>query len=86
MEKDVVHTYSGILHSHLQGWNGAICSNTDTPRDDHTKWSKSEKERQRPHETAHMRNQKYDTNEPIYEAETESQPGEHTGGFQGAGA
>ena len=67
MEKDVVHTYSGILHSHLQGWNGAICSNTDTPRDDHTKWSKSEKERQRPHDTAHMRNQKYDTNEPIYD-------------------
>ena len=67
MEKDVAHIYSEILRSRLQGWNGAICSNTDAPRDDHTKWSKSERERQGPHDTAHMQNQKYDTNEPIYD-------------------
>ena len=28
----------------------AICSNVGVPRDDHTKWSKSEKERQIPYE------------------------------------
>ena len=28
----------------------AICSNVGVPRDDHTKWSKSEKERQMPYE------------------------------------
>ena len=27
-------------------WNIAICSNMDGPRDYHTKWSKSDKERQ----------------------------------------
>ena len=27
-------------------WNNAICSNKDGPRDDHTKWSKSDRERQ----------------------------------------
>ena len=27
-------------------WNDAICSNMDGPRDDHTKWSKSNTERQ----------------------------------------
>ena len=26
-------------------WNNAICSNMDGPRDDHTKWSKSDKDK-----------------------------------------
>ena len=27
-------------------WNNAICSNMDGPRDYHTKWNKSDRERQ----------------------------------------
>ena len=32
-------------------------------------WSKSERERQIPHDITNMWNLKYDTNEPIYETE-----------------
>ena len=44
----------------------------DGPRDDHTKQSKSERETQIPDFT-HMWNLKHDTNELIYETETDSQ-------------
>ena len=43
----------------------------DGPRDDHTKWTQSE--RQIPYDIAYMWNLKYDTNELIYKTETESQ-------------
>ena len=43
-KEDVVHIYNGILLSHKEEWNNAICSNMDGCRDYHTKWSKSEKE------------------------------------------
>ena len=52
--------------------NNAICSNMDRPRDHHTKRSMSERERQIPYIT-YMWNLKYDTNELIYETETDSQ-------------
>ena len=45
----------------------------DVTRDYHTKWSKSERERQIPYDITHMWNLKYDTNEPIYKTETDSQ-------------
>ena len=51
--------------------NTVICSNVDVTLDYHTKWSKSE--RQIPHGITCMWNLKYDTNEPIYETETDSQ-------------
>ena len=70
-KEDVVHTYNGILLSHKKEWNNAICSNMDATRDYHTNWSKSE--RQIPYDITYMWNLKYDTNEPIYETETESQ-------------
>ena len=44
----------------------------DATRDYHTKWSKSERERQIPYDISYMWNLKYDTNEPIYETETDS--------------
>ena len=58
-----------------------MCSNNmDGPRDYHTKWSKSEREKQIPYAITYMWNLKYDTNnnkyvtkELIYETETESQ-------------
>ena len=54
-------------------WNNAICSNMDGPRDCHTRWSKSERERQIPYGITYMWNLKYDTNELIYKTETDSQ-------------
>ena len=43
------------------------------PRANHTKWNKSERERQIPYDNTYTWNLKYDTNEPIYETETDSQ-------------
>ena len=51
----------------------AICSNMDATRDDHTKWGKSERERQMPHDVTNMWNLKHGTNEPIYKTEIDSQ-------------
>ena len=45
----------------------------DGPRDNHTKRSKSERERQIPYEITYMWNLKYGTNEPIYKMEIDSQ-------------
>ena len=72
-KEDVVHIYNGIPLSHKKEWNNAICSNMDGPRDYHTKQSKSEGERQMPYAITYMWNLKYDTNELIYERETDSQ-------------
>ena len=52
--------------------NNAIFSNMDGSRDYHTKWSKSEREKQTC-DITYMQNLKYDTNELIYEKETDSQ-------------
>ena len=43
------------------------------PRDYHTKRSKSERESQIPYDITYMWNLKYDTNERIYETQTDSQ-------------
>ena len=45
----------------------------DATRDSHTKLSKSERERQMPYDITYMWKLKYDTNEPVYERETDSQ-------------
>ena len=45
-KEDVMHIYNGILSSHKKEWNNAICSNMDGPRDYHSEWSKSDRERQ----------------------------------------
>ena len=73
MDRDVVHIYNGILLSHKKEWYNAICSNMDGPRDYHTKWSKSERDRQISYDITYMWNLKYDTNELIYMKETDSQ-------------
>ena len=69
----MVYIHNGILHSHRIEWNNAICSNMDAPRDYHTKWSKSEREKQIPYDITDMWNLKYDTNELVYKTETDSQ-------------
>ena len=76
MDKEDVrytHTHNGILLSHKKECNNTICSYTDRPRDYHPKRSKSEGERQIPYDICYMWNLKYDTNELIYETETDSQ-------------
>ena len=69
----VVYIHNGILLSHKNDWNNAICNNMDGPRDYHTKWSKSEKERQIVYDIIYMWNLKTDTNEHIYRTEIGSQ-------------
>ena len=68
MGKDVAHIYNGILLSHKK--NYAICSNMDRLRDDHPKWSESEREKQIPYDTTYMWNLKDDTNELVYKTES----------------
>ena len=46
-------------------WHDDICSNMDRPRDYHTNWNKSERERQVPYDITYMWNLKYDTNDLI---------------------
>ena len=57
--------------------NNAICSNRNGPRDSrdyHTKWCKSDKERQISYDVTYVWNLKQnDTNELIYKTEIESQ-------------
>ena len=50
-----IHTmknYSSIKKE----WNNAICSNMDGPRDYHTKWGKSDRERQISYEITNIWN------------------------------
>ena len=49
----------------------AICNNMDGLRDDHAKWSKTEKDKY--HISLIMWNLKYDTNELIYKTEADSE-------------
>ena len=70
----MVHIYNGILFSHKKEWNNTICSIMNGPGDYHTKWSKSDRERQISYDIAYMWNlKKKDTNELIYKTETDSQ-------------
>ena len=43
-DKDVVHVNHRLLFRHKRKRKKAICSNVDGPRDDRTKWSRSERE------------------------------------------
>ena len=72
-KEDMVHVYGGILLSHKQEGNNAICGNMDGPRDCHSEWSKSDRERRIPYDITYMWNLKYDTNELTYKRETDSQ-------------
>ena len=67
MEKE-----DGILLICKKEWNNAICHNMDRPRDYHTKWSKSDRERQVLYGNSYVCNLKNNTNELIYKTETDS--------------
>ena len=44
-EEEMVYIHNEILLSHKKEWNNVIWSNTSGPRDDHIKWSKSDKDK-----------------------------------------
>ena len=69
-KEEIMHIHTGILLNYEKGQNKAICNNMDGPGDYHTKWSESEKDR---YEITYMLNLKNDTNELIYERETDLQ-------------
>ena len=58
MDKDVVHIYKVILFSNKKEWINAIYSDMDGPRDHHTEWSKSDRERQTSYDIAYTWNLK----------------------------
>ena len=66
----LIYIYDGILLNNKKEWNNAICSNMDGPRDYHTKWSKPDKDK---YDITYMWNLTFDTKEPIYETEADSQ-------------
>ena len=73
-KEDVVHIYNGILLSHKKEQHNAICSNMNGPRDSHTEWSKTYRERQISYDIAYMWNLKNNgTDELIYKREIKSQ-------------
>ena len=80
--EDVVYVHSGILLSHKNEQNNAICSNMDGTRDSHPEWSKSERERQIPYDITYICNLIYGTNETSHRKETHGL-GELTFGCQG---
>ena len=45
MNKEDVDIYNGILPTHKKEQTWVICRDVDGPRVDHTKWSKSEREK-----------------------------------------
>ena len=51
----------------------ATCSNMDGPRDCHTEWSKSDRERQISYDITYIWSQKNGTKKFIYKTEVESQ-------------
>ena len=44
LDEDAVHINNGTSLSHREGWNSAICSDMDEPRECHSKGSKSDRE------------------------------------------
>ena len=67
------YIYTMGYYSAVKRWNNAICSNMDGPRDYHSVWSKSARERQILYDIPYMQNvKKKDTNELIYKIETDS--------------
>ena len=79
----MVHIDNGIWLSHKK-WNLAICDNTDGSRGYYTKWSKSDKERQIPHDSTYMWNLKNKRNEQTKQKQAHRYR-EQTGGCQMGG-
>ena len=62
----------GILFSYKNKQNNDIWSNMYGTRDSHTKWSKSERERQIPYGITYIWNLIYGTNKPFHRKDLEN--------------
>ena len=67
------YIYTMEYYPGIEKEQNAICSNMDGPRDCHTEWSKSDKERQISYDITYMWNLKNATDELIYKTDIESQ-------------
>ena len=65
------YLYNGLLFTYEAYINNVALM--DEPRDYHTRWSKSDRERQVSHDMTYMWNLKNDTHELINKTETDSQ-------------
>ena len=66
-------------------WNDAICSNMEGTRESHSEWSKSERERQIPHDITYIWNLIYHTNETFQRKENHGLGGQTCGCRGGRG-
>ena len=80
----MVYIHNGILLSHKKEQN-AICSDMDGMRDSHTKWSKSERERQIPYDFTYIWNLTHSTNEPFHRKENHRHVEQTCGCQEGGG-
>ena len=80
----MVHINNGILLRHKKELNNAICSNMNGTRGSHTKWNKSERERQIPYDITYTCNLIYGINESFHRKETHGH-GEQICGCQWGG-
>ena len=62
--------HNGMLLSHKKEWNNVICSDMYGPRDCHTEWSVSERERQISYDIIYVWSLTYDTNELTKQKQT----------------
>ena len=68
------YIYTMEYYSAIKKIKNVICTNMDGPRDYHTEWSKTDRERQISHDKTYMWNLiKNATKELIYKTETNSQ-------------
>ena len=54
----MLYTHTMEYYSGIKEENNTFCSNLKGPRDNHTKWSKPDRERQLPHDSIYMWNLK----------------------------
>ena len=70
--KKMRYVYTMEYYSAIKRESNTMCSNMDGPKDYHTEWSQSERERQIPYDITYMWIN-YETNELIYKKEADSQ-------------
>ena len=70
-EMYIPHIMEYFLFSHKKEWNNVICSHMDRPREHHTEWSKSRRDRQISYAITYMCILN-DANKCIYKTEIDS--------------
>ena len=69
----MVSTHSGLLLSHKEEQNDALCGNTDGTGSSRTECRQAERGRQIPRDMTSRWNRKHGTDEPVYKREPDSQ-------------